>query len=554
MSLGVGLPMMKLKPGKCGTRSGMGVREACLEAGSERASKTETLDKSKSGENYRIAIGRKRDDGKYPVEYVDVPSGKEMYDFFETSARDYSERRKREGKKALRKDAPIAATFIIKPEMEKVGDWSEKDVRKFALQSLGAWTGVWGHPPDYVIVHMDEGGPHIHIFDRMLDANGDYRMSKVVTRSKLCEWHSKYVEHMNEQGFDVDAHDGLNEDGSPRTHSGQSAKEHAKQEAFNKKQAAERAEFEEQKAELEKQKKQVERDRMRWLAETQVLEARRQDVSEREFAIKDKERDSLRRVDDAKRALNRRESRLDERERVLAGRERTVEQREQAVTERERAVKDVENEREQQMEQVKREVEAYKTEQMGHARSRASEYEARRKAEADARVKVEVGRKVEAIDAELDGYRARKRAAIEDEADKQVKRLSEPIDEQVRNVVGNRPFDFVADVLDEAARRLDEEGLKFTTGEPFSGLLKDAAEWCRTLSAVALDENEMGDKVLDVRRGLRTWAGTYFKRMIEANIARPVSIDVPSPVSVTAPPPAEVYGVDDQKDDDWYSF
>ena len=536
MSLGVGLPMMKLKPGKCGTRSGMGVREACLEAGSERASKTETLDKSKSGENYRIAIGQKRDDGKYPVEYVDVPSGKEMYDFFETSARDYSERRKREGKKALRKDAPIAATFIIKPEMEKAGDWSEHDVRKFALQSLGAWTGVWGHPPDYVIVHMDEGGPHIHIFDRMLDANGDYRMSKVVTRSKLCEWHSKYVEYMNEQGFDVDAHDGLNEDGSPRTHSGQSAKEHAKQEAFDKKQAVERAEFEKQKAQLD--------DAMHQVYEHGLeVDKREREVAEREDALKRE-----RKLADARiRKANEICAQNGERSAEIAKWEKSVERREQAV-------ENVEARRKQQMEQVKREVEAYKTEQMERAKSRASEYEERRKAEVDALVKVEAGRKVEAIDAELDGYRARKRAAIEDEADKQVKRLSEPIDEQVRNVVGNNPFDFVADVLDEAARRLDEEGLKFTTGEPFSGLLKDAAEWCRTLSVVALDENEMGDKVLDVRRGLRTWVGTYFKRTIEANIVRPVSIDVPSPVSVMAPPPAEVYGVDDQKDDDWYSF
>lgn len=533
MSLGVGLPMMKLKPGKCGTRSGMGVREACLEAGSERASKTETLDKSKSGENYRIAFGPRRPDGRYPIEYVDVPSGKEMYDFFETSARDYSERRKREGKKALRKDAPIAATFIIKPEMEKTANWDEGNVKRFAIDSLRAWKDVWGHVPDYAIVHMDEGGPHIHVLDRMLDANGDYRMSKVVTRSKLCEWHAKYVDEMNGRGYGVDAHDGLNEDGSPRTHSGQSAKEHAKQEAFDREQAAERAEFERQKAKLEKQKEQVERDRLR-------LDAHSRDVSRRKAAVEDKERDSQRRANKAKRALDRRESRVDERER--------------AVTAREKAVESIEDERKQQMEQVKREVEAYKTEQMERARSRVSEYEEKRKAEADARVKVEVGRKVEAIDAELDGYRARKRAAIEDEADKQVKRLSEPIDEQVRNVVGNDPFDFVADVLDEAARRLDEEGLKFTTGEPFSGLLKDAAEWCRTLSVVALDENEMGDKVLDVRRGLRTWVGTHFKRTIEANIARPVSIDVPSPVSVTAPPPAEVYGVDDQKDDDWYCF
>ena len=410
MSLGVGLPMMKLKPGKCGTRSGMGVREACLEAGSERASKTETLDKSKSGGNYRIAFGPKRPDGKHPIEYVDVPSGKEMAEFFETAARDYSERRKKEGKKALRKDAPIAATFIIKPEMEKAANWGEKDVKRFAIDSLRAWKDVWGHVPDYAIVHMDEGGPHIHVFDRMLDVNGDYRMSKVVTRSKLCEWHSKYVDEMNRRGYDVDAHDGLNDDGSPRTHSGQSAKEHAKQEAFDKEQAAERAEFEKQKAELEKQKEQVERDRLR-------LDAHSKDVSRREAAVEDKERDSLRRANKAKRALDGRESRVDERERAVTERER-------AVTAREKAVESIEDERKQQMEQVKREVETYKNEQMERTKSRVSEYEARRKAEVVELVRAEKRHKLEAVDSEVSEYREERLHVVEGEVDEQVKAYS----------------------------------------------------------------------------------------------------------------------------------
>lgn len=51
MPIGVGVAVKQLKKKRTATKTSMGAKEACLEACSERASKTDSLDKTKSGEN-----------------------------------------------------------------------------------------------------------------------------------------------------------------------------------------------------------------------------------------------------------------------------------------------------------------------------------------------------------------------------------------------------------------------------------------------------------------------------------------------------------------------
>lgn len=511
MSIGVGLPMMKLKNGGSGTKTSMPLRKACREAGTERASKSKTLDPSRSGRNFAVRVGIDMDKRAVKCRVAKVPSGEEMAEFFETRAAEYSEQRVRNGGKALRKDAPIAATFIMKPTAEQAAQWDEETRDKWIVSSLTAWVNVWGHAPDYAIVHMDEAGPHIHVFDRMRDANGDYRMSKVVTRGKLCEWHDKYVKSMHKQGFDVKVHDRTNENGSPRmsNENGLSQEDLARKKAWE---AKKRAEFEKQKAELEAEKARVDAKAADLKKQGKQLE------SDASHLLQEKRDVSVKRIENERKEYS------------LQTREREVERREQAVA-------NIENERKQRMEQVKREVEAYETEQMERAKSRASEYEARRKAEVDALVKVEANRKVKAIDAELDGYRAKKRRAIEDEADEQMKRLHRPIADLMGEVIQKDPLRFMADMLKAVADSCDDEGINNAKGNPVSTTFKNAANRLMELDEFALRDNR-DERAFNVWGRAVNWMLNRVKGTIKRNATAPV-----------APPPVEVYGVSDRQDE-----
>ena len=555
MSLGVGLPMMKLKNGGSGTKTSMPLRKACREAGTERASKSKTLDLSRSGRNFAVRVGIDMDKRVVKCRVAKVPSGEEMAEFFETRAAEYSEQRVRNGGKALRKDAPIAATFIMKPTAEQAAQWDEETRDKWIVSSLTAWCNVWGHAPDYAIVHMDEAGPHIHVFDRMRDANGDYRMSKVVTRGKLCEWHDKYVKWMRKQGFDVKVHDRTNEDGSPRmsNENGLSQEDLSRKKAWEAKEAAKR-EAEEQVLKKRASQLQSREDKLADKEAVQQLKVRefveRANAFEREREnAKTQQKRANEAIEQAKAKVARREAEVDERtqaldarEQEVTARERVIEKREQAVTLREKAAAHVEADRIMQMQKVKREVEAYKTEQMERAKSRASEYEKRRKAEVDALVKVEVGHKVKAIDAELDGYRAKKRAAIEDEADEQMKRLHRPIADLMGEVIQKDPLRFMADMLKAVADSCDDEGISNAKGNPVSTTFRNAANRLMELDEYALRDNR-NERAFNVWGRAVDWMLNRVKGTIKRDATAPV-----------VPPPAEVYGVSDREDENEFGL
>ena len=219
MAYGVGLPALKLKRQKCQTKNAMGAREACLEAGSERASASTTLDRSRSGFCYEWH----RDGTRTPL-----PSGEAMFEELTQAADAYSAKRVAEGGKALRKDAPIGATFVLKPEADAALLMDSDAWEKWTRDAVDEWSKFWGREPAHVLVHWDEGGPNIHLFDPMTDVNGDYRLSKVITPAKLRDYHRQWVAGMRERGHDVQVHEGVRPDGSPTVGAGMSQADYAR--------------------------------------------------------------------------------------------------------------------------------------------------------------------------------------------------------------------------------------------------------------------------------------------------------------------------------------
>lgn len=304
MTYGVGLPVLKLKRQKCQTKNAMGAREACLEAGSERASASTTLDRGRSGFCYEWH----RDGTRTPL-----PSGEAMFEELTQAADAYSAKRVAEGGKKLRDDAPIGATFVLKPEADAALLMDSDAWEKWTRDAVDEWSKFWGREPAHILVHWDEGGPNIHLFDSMTDVNGDYRLSKVITPAKLRDYHRQWVAGMRERGHDVQVHEGVRPDGSPTVGAGMSQADYARIAEVTQKQ--------------KEQGEELERGRVAITAAAEKLKTDADELKRREAGLQQQQQTLLQQQQE----FRQRQKRVEEREREVTGREEAAADLEERV-------------------------------------------------------------------------------------------------------------------------------------------------------------------------------------------------------------------------------
>lgn len=215
MSFGCGVTGLKMSGDGSSTDNKAPVDKACKEFGDERESKTENLDRSRSHLNtyaFPDGIGS---------------SGDELAHWFIGKMADANVQRKAEGKRPYTSQTLLGATFVITPNEEEVAKWDAETRDRFvrdAIDSLAVWIG---HPPDAYAVHVDEGamrerglarddelgeqGLHIHVADRMLNAEGNYDGKHTLHPRRFRELHKVFPAEMKKRGWDIDPHKSVEE-------------------------------------------------------------------------------------------------------------------------------------------------------------------------------------------------------------------------------------------------------------------------------------------------------------------------------------------------------
>lgn len=153
----VGMPVMKLDRqshfNNKSSRSGNAMAVAC-EAMEERRSADPDLDRSKTGDNLYIAE-------------TNITSGEELVRYWEEQADAYRVKGKDGKERKLRSDAGIGMAGIVKPEKAFMESLSEAQQVQFLQDSGEVIKAIYakrGIVIDAMVIHRDEGNPHIHYF------------------------------------------------------------------------------------------------------------------------------------------------------------------------------------------------------------------------------------------------------------------------------------------------------------------------------------------------------------------------------------------------------
>lgn len=200
MGFKVGIPTMKLKVVKSGGKNAIksksknigDMRSILGEAGTERWSASETLDRSRSGDNEHLGP---------------FSSGQEAYDAIMAELADYNEGRRAEGKRAARKDATIAFAMIVHPPADVMNAMSPEDRERFFKDSYDTLLALNVLSDDNVRMrerHRDEGGEHEHIISMAYDETGTLNGKKVLSLTTFKKLNKEYPKYMREKGWDVD--------------------------------------------------------------------------------------------------------------------------------------------------------------------------------------------------------------------------------------------------------------------------------------------------------------------------------------------------------------
>lgn len=167
----------------------------CKEAGYERASKSKTLDKTRSELN----------------RYKGYRSGVECWKAMEQTADDYRvtgiNKHGKEFSRRLRADAVIGWAMIVKPPADVAADWDDAKKIKFLNDSLNVMHAI--EPRLFrnknlrmIAHHRDEDGDHDHVIGDARDEDGAYCGN--VIDSKLYERiNERYPALMRRLGWDI---------------------------------------------------------------------------------------------------------------------------------------------------------------------------------------------------------------------------------------------------------------------------------------------------------------------------------------------------------------
>lgn len=196
-----GLVRGEKKPGQ---KHRANAERICLEAGQERVSRSETLDRARTKDNV----------------YTYESSGYALYDSMVEEADAYRQKYKKRdgtfGERPLRKDAVIGFAVIFNPPGEVCKDWTNSMYQKFYEDS---WEVVKQIQPKVfsddnirmVAEHKDEGmlvdknvfTYHSHVLGVPKDANGRY-CGNLIDAKLMVDINKNYPRMMRELGWDID--------------------------------------------------------------------------------------------------------------------------------------------------------------------------------------------------------------------------------------------------------------------------------------------------------------------------------------------------------------
>jgi len=183
-------------------------RKIAMEAGYERASLSDTLDRTRSNQN----------------EYEGYKSGKEFWEVMEQEASEYRVQVKGKTKtgeeiireKGLQHNAVIGWAVIYNPPAEVCADWTQGQYKKFhedCQECMAIISPLFRKENIRMTAfHKDEGVPaedgqepdgHFHDLGISLDENGHY-CGKLIDAKLLVTINKKFPALMRERGWDMD--------------------------------------------------------------------------------------------------------------------------------------------------------------------------------------------------------------------------------------------------------------------------------------------------------------------------------------------------------------
>lgn len=259
MSFGCGISGVMLSQGKSDAKR-MPLRAACLEAGPERRSRSENLDRARSGLNV------------YDMPDGCDASGASLAEWYEERFREASEARVAAGGHRLGKNASYGVAFTVTPDEEECARWDDATRERFKRDAVASFA-VWNHgrAPDAVIEHRDEGSIgtpdwplafgygtaednfHLHIFSQCLTEDGRLAVGESFNNaSRKSELHRVFVEEMRRRGWDMERHKTQREraKSGERRQAGRSANEYRRTERAARENRARAAELDANSAKL----------------------------------------------------------------------------------------------------------------------------------------------------------------------------------------------------------------------------------------------------------------------------------------------------------------
>lgn len=168
----------------------------CKEAGKERASKSKTVDRTRSKNN----------------KYLREESGADCWAKMEEAASEYrvtgKSRSGKEFSRKLRGDAVIGWAMIFKPPEDVSQNWDEATKRKFRNDS---WDVMRELEPRLfrksnirmIALHRDEGGDHAHFIGDAIDQNGKY-CGSLIDFNLFQLVNDRYPAMMRARGWEMD--------------------------------------------------------------------------------------------------------------------------------------------------------------------------------------------------------------------------------------------------------------------------------------------------------------------------------------------------------------
>lgn len=281
MGVRIGMPVLKLSRGAEATKRKGDARKVAEEAGNERYSKDQDLDRSRSHLN----------------EYAGFKSGKALADYWEAEAGAHKDALGR----PLKSTAITGFSVIFKPDLESIQRMPEAERLRFVRDGMRVTADLLqehGLQVDMTALHRDEMGEHGHV----LGHDPEYKAGKKIDIRLYADLNRELPKRMRELGYDVEdlvAYDPekvkvMDEDEKAEYKAELIERKKAKKHGRNsnaykaEKLEQERTLLEQQKAEHEAKVK----------AELKQIEGQKEALKGRENALKASERDFMTERDD----------------------------------------------------------------------------------------------------------------------------------------------------------------------------------------------------------------------------------------------------------------